>query len=316
MEFKCSKCQNSYEVTEEHAGMEFECSNCQATVSVPQDLFAKPTVNKPTVSKFNDPLSASPKDYVDFCPKCNSPLEANAIICIECGHNLKLGLNAKTVAKTKNVAKTAGKFGIAVTIATVTAIISALIWAGIAIGINMEIGYVAWGIGLAVGGSVILTTQERSFRLGLVAVLLSVFAIFLGKVIYVNYGLKDIFIKSLKSDPNALSDILFWEMTENNEFDQEFVKWVKEHENSLDDINNASEEMQEIFVSNSEKFNKKMSSLTSDDKKRLYEFGAAKAVNSIPINEKIKATCSGWDILWLILAVSSAWKMATGANES
>ena len=313
MEINCQNCGQNYEVTHEHAGMEFECSKCRAAITVPADLFAPDEIpaSKPAVTPAQDEFSSS-KPVSGTCPKCGSELKPGAILCIECGHNLKLGMNAKTVA----TAKKAGSFGIAVAIAAGTAVVSALIWAGIAIAINMEIGYVAWGIGLAVGGSVIVMTDERSARLGTVAVLLAIGSIFLGKMLYVSYGLDKAIKKEIKNDPEALADILFFDMVRKQEFDTKYLDWMEKNgENKQEAFDKAPKEIQKLIQSEDDKFERRLKSLKPDEKERLYQVGAEQWLAGISYSDRLKATCSFWDILWVLLAISSAWKMASGEQS-
>lgn len=315
MEINCDSCGQNYEVTPEHAGMEFECSKCQATITVPANLFVSDspqTTVPPATPPAKDESARNELDSAN-CPKCGSVLKPGAILCIECGHNLKLGMNAKTVA----TAKKAGSFGIAVAIAAGTAVISALIWAGIAIAINMEIGYVAWGIGLAVGGSVIVMTDERSARLGTVAVMLAIGAIFLGKILYVSYGLDKAIKKEIKNDPEALADILFFDMVRKNEFDAKYLEWLKENgENKQEALGNAPKDMQKLIQTEDDKFEARLKSLKPEEKERLYQAGAEQWLASISYSDRLKSTCSFWDILWILLAISSAWKMASGEESA
>jgi hypothetical protein len=111
-------------------------------------FFTTPTPATKQTSK------VSPAD--NKCPKCHAQVKAGSIICIQCGTNLKTGANATTLHKEPKK----GSFALATTIASITAIAAGLIWGGITIATNMEIGIIAWIIGVAVGGSLILTTPE------------------------------------------------------------------------------------------------------------------------------------------------------------
>jgi hypothetical protein len=306
MEFRCTNCDQEYEVTQEYAGREFECTKCQGIVSVPADLFTE----EPAVAS-NGPISNSEYNF-GKCPKCHVALKQSAVICIECGHNLKLGMNAKTVVK----AKKAGSFSLAVSIAAVTAIASGMIWAGIALWVGMEIGYVAWLIGLAVGGSVIVMTDERSVRLGVVAVALAIGAIMLGKVVYVSYALDDGMRKVLKSNPAILEGMITAEMIENNELDEKYLKWRETHfEITRQVLKRESKEMQQLIRQERGKIKKKLAALTPADKERFYTTQINKILGVFSYKDRLAASSSLWDLLWFFLAISTAWKMATGVRE-
>ena len=63
----------------------------------------------------------------------------------------------------------------------VAALIGGVVWAAIAIFGNLEVGWVAWGIGVAVGGAMALTTPARSRKLAVVAAMLALVGLAAGK---------------------------------------------------------------------------------------------------------------------------------------
>ena len=124
------------------------------------------------------------------CPKCGSPLQsASAVICTQCGHNLKAGMNVNTLKK----AKTAGKLGFAIGAGAGAALLSGVIWAAIAVWVKLEIGYVACLVGLITGAVVCLVTPERSARMGALAVALACVGMLCGKMLTAEYLIRDTF---------------------------------------------------------------------------------------------------------------------------
>jgi hypothetical protein len=124
------------------------------------------------------------------CPKCGSPLQsATAVICTQCGHNLKAGMNVNTLKK----AKTAGKLGFAIGAGVGAALLSGVIWAAIAVWLKLEIGYIACLIGFITGAVVCLVTPERSARIGALAVLLACVGMLCGKMLTAEYLIRDTF---------------------------------------------------------------------------------------------------------------------------
>lgn len=64
---------------------------------------------------------------------------------------------------------------------TFTGFAGAAIWAAIAYFANFEIGWLAWGIGAAVGWATVTGAQQSSKFVGVLAVVITVFALLLGK---------------------------------------------------------------------------------------------------------------------------------------
>src|SRR4051812_42868068 len=120
--FSCGECGKSYTWKPELAGKRAKCK-CGTSISIPatDPAAAKASKPKPAPSPELEPL---PEGFDDFagmgangegshdpyaglapaaapadgptCPSCQSPVDASAVICINCGHNLKTGKKLKT----------------------------------------------------------------------------------------------------------------------------------------------------------------------------------------------------------------------------
>ena len=67
----------------------------------------------------------------------------------------------------------------------IAALIGGMAWGGIAIWTGLEIGYVAWGVGLLCGVGVVMMSQgKRGMPLQMIAVVTSVLGILIGKYIF------------------------------------------------------------------------------------------------------------------------------------
>jgi hypothetical protein len=325
-----------------------------------------------------------------------------AVICTECGHNLRMGLNVNTVAK----AKKAGKFGLSIGIAAAAAIVSGLIWAGIVIATGFQIGWVAWFIGLVTGAAICLVTPERSPRVGLIAAGLAICGLLIGKMVTAEYYIgkafrpvmtqlkkmtdpdkvdkmllsgvlyeemkekgeiqdpmeklnklkpksaekpsaaylqaqKQVFKESIaaqkivqqrlktlsaadekrlrkKFGRAMLQGILYKEMLENGEVEDPFEKIKKlapkEGENFSPEykaaLSKASEEHAEVM----KKVKEKLKTLTPEEEKRLRSKMFDGSTYGISYFQKLKMVFSAWDILWFLLAISTAWGFGTGAS--
>ena len=220
----------------------------------------------------------------DACPNCGTTLQsATAIICTECGHNVKMGMNANTVKK----AKTAGKLGLAIGIGAGAALLSGGIWAGIAIYFKIEIGWIACLVGLITGAAVCMVTQERSERIGALAVALACIGLLTGKMLSAEYlvldsfkGLPKMFKKMTQfngrsgkqSQEDAFLSRLKEEMQDNGEisdpYKSEEVKKIapKIGEKPSEGYKKA---LKEASKQNMAKVKKKLATLSAEDKARL-----------------------------------------------
>ena len=221
--FSCESCGQHYEVDDDLAGKEAECTSCGADFKIPdvQETVVDPTPKpapKPAPQEIAKPPSLSlPNSFKEkikareqqaqkkdgmqaespmqgggagSCPKCGAELaSSSAVICTQCGQNLKLGMNVNTI---KN-AKVAGKLGVAIGTGAAAALLSGGIWAAIAIWTRLEIGWIACLVGGITGAAVCLVTPERSERIGLVAVLLACVGMVAGKMLTAEYFIRDTF---------------------------------------------------------------------------------------------------------------------------
>ncbi len=201
MLFTCDKCGQEMTIDSQYAGMETTCINCQADVIIPQpppeeeeapqEEYIPPKISQPLPEEEPQttppPKTTPPPSSGRFCPKCKAELSSeDAVICMSCGHNLKSGMNVKTAIALKK----SGKFGLAVIVGAVVAVVCGLIWGGIGIAVDKEFGYVAVLVGFLTGGAMrLMNPIRRSAKMGIVAVVLAVVGIMLGKVILLEYAI-------------------------------------------------------------------------------------------------------------------------------
>ena len=221
------------------------------------------------------------------CPNCGAALQsATAVICTNCGHNLKMGMNVNTLKK----AKTAGKLGLAIGAGAGAAILSGVLWAAIAVWLKLEIGWIACLVGLITGAVVCLVTPERSARMGALAVGLAVVGMLCGKMLTAEYLLRDTFksfsrmTEKLTKGNNkfgkqlqdvALMGMLTNEMRESGEISDPYknddLKKLapKKGEKPSKAYNEAWKKAGILAKRNMDKVKKKFASLSKKDKARL-----------------------------------------------
>ena len=96
---KCSKCNATCTAEDDWIGQEAECPECGATIIIEKTEPAKPGLSIRKAPQHNTEhaeraaATVFPADgKTAFCPHCGKPLSnADAVICIACGTNLKTG---------------------------------------------------------------------------------------------------------------------------------------------------------------------------------------------------------------------------------
>jgi hypothetical protein len=103
---KCG-CGKSFAVKEELAGKAVKCPACQKPVNIP--AVAAQGAGTARAAATGAGQAAGPTSLLDEvglramapgaqpCPGCGAPLAAEAVLCIECGYNVKLGRRMQTI---------------------------------------------------------------------------------------------------------------------------------------------------------------------------------------------------------------------------
>ncbi len=92
------ECGKSYKLKDETAGKKVRCPNCQAVIRVPADMgsAADTSANMPDPLPSQEPAKASRPESGIQCPSCQAPLDENAVICVQCGLDLRTGKKLTT----------------------------------------------------------------------------------------------------------------------------------------------------------------------------------------------------------------------------
>jgi transcription elongation factor Elf1 len=93
--FDCPHCSQNLEAPEDMAGDTLACPACGQDITVPVADVAVEEAPKPLrVIPAVAPVADAPG--AGACPQCKAPLAAGAVICINCGFNLKTGRKIDT----------------------------------------------------------------------------------------------------------------------------------------------------------------------------------------------------------------------------
>lgn len=297
--FSCDQCGQQMTIDSQYAGMTTNCTNCQAEVVIPAEVpevdeaaaeasFAAPEEEQPIGFKLKRETPAAggdeapwPEKPAVFCSHCGSALpDPNALHCLECGHNPHESPAA--------AGRMARKIGLVTLITAGATLLSALIWGGISAFFQYEHGFVAALIGLIVGGTIRLLTPERSARLGLIAVLLAVGGIMLGKYLGFVYFVQKSGVAQLEEamaeilspeeiPEDKIKDVLYDRMAENKELvrSSQFVReFFQKHPDADPDSPEFAAMLKEndaLVDANEARRDAKLANLSDEEKKLLRE---------------------------------------------
>src|SRR5688500_3670289 len=111
-------CGQSFAAKDELGGKTVRCPKCAQPLKIPSAATAavanappRPSVAAQSGSLFDDAgLKAAPVGG-NLCPGCAQPLQPNAVLCIKCGYNLKLGRKMQTMSSSAAAASGDGGHG-------------------------------------------------------------------------------------------------------------------------------------------------------------------------------------------------------------
>lgn len=162
IEFSCSSCQKNYRVKEELAGKTAECSACAKPMRIPVLVAAASESDLNLNGLIDDelPVEASATltpAVTTKCRECGAPVLLDAVVCVACGFDKRLGdvleteseqqMDAVEARGTSDFLKRGGAFSFG------GAMIGAALWLGLAIvaGVGVKVGYPAILIGVLAG---------------------------------------------------------------------------------------------------------------------------------------------------------------------
>jgi hypothetical protein len=134
------------------------------------------------------------------CPQCGSRMPGDALLCVSCGYNLQTGRSTRQASAkraalggaVRNLAKRAGTFALGCTLAGVAALLGAGVWCMVALKTGYEIGWIAWGLGGAVGFAMAVGYREHNTRAGVAAAGIAAIGVFGAKVLVFFFVLRAI----------------------------------------------------------------------------------------------------------------------------
>jgi len=186
------ECGKKLKVPAGAAGRKARCPACQRTFVVPHVAADEQATDEPDSALYDlaaqeqsveAPLSAAGRP----CPRCKAPMQADARLCVSCGYDTLTGhVAAAPDTHTRTplaIGRLAGTFLLGCTLSAVAALVGAAAWAIIAIKLDYQIGWVAWGIGLLAGLGMHWGFRNASRLAGIVAAGMAFSSIMVAKVI-------------------------------------------------------------------------------------------------------------------------------------
>jgi hypothetical protein len=175
-------------------------------------------------------------------------------------------------------------------------------WALIVALTDLEVGWVAWGIGGLIGFAMTRTTAQRSIQLATIAAVIAILSLLIGKVLIQQFVTRPAFGRSLRESPQAVASAAAWRLREQESFPPELQARL----DALAEADTLPDALWEEMVAAGQVH---AATLTEADRAELATAYVESVQAQVTPWQQLRWGFSLWDLLWFGLAVSTAWGM-------
>ena len=188
----------------------------------------------------------------------------------------------------------------------IAAFVGGGIWAALVFATNLEIGWVAWGIGGLVGLAMSRATVNRSRGLAVAAAALAVLGLAAGKA-FIFIGSSSAIAESITEDPTMLRGAIAWQMYDERALEPATLAAIDETETAGDTISDV------LWADMLAQAEVRYSAMSEEEREQLAEQTTQGVMQSLGVSGGIMAQITLFDLLWVFLAVSTAFRMMSPA---
>ena len=328
--FACNHCGEEIGIISSIRGQWIPCPGCHESIHVP--LYDDPQADKQVlvaeepiadISESHSFSPEAPEEVEFYCPSCGVGLNEDVQFCIGCGFNLKPDMPAR-VASLQAPAYSMGEYppekglmlGAFVT-GAIGALIAGLLWGLVAYVTKMEFGYGALGVGFLAGVGTCLGTSRRGSAVGMIAVMMAILGLIVGKVVIADWVVpsevpgdpSESAIMEVIDDDELMADAAYYDLVDKGRVDQRVQAWVENSKDGELPPKELERQFQRVGDRIGEYF------LLPLEKKKIvagnYLVFLSEEYAKLDRFTRVKAMLSFWDILWAVLAISTAYRICS-----
>lgn len=319
---KCPKCQRVFEIVAPPAMV--TADPAPSEIGLLDDLASQEGAAE--AISVAPPAAASKK-----CPQCGAHV-GDAVMCVMCGHNTATGKSVSPAkARTeRGVVKAASSFMLGAALSAGFAAVGGVVWFLVVWYLNLEVGYVAWGIGLLAGLGMHLGYRDANTKAGVVAASMSLASIILAKAAIFGFVMYAV-ISGDTNDPELRKTFVTAAIAE-EVLDERGIESESERENQWDSAwSEAEQRVNSMSPADIEAKHKEVLAAAETADSPGEEGGEADAEDESSLAEadespSVEEASAGlaafavyffqtqfglFDLLWVFLAVSSAFRLGS-----
>ena len=182
------------------------------------------------------------------------------------------------------------------------ALIGGAVWALIVAVTDMEVGYVAWGVGWLVGLSMVRFTTRRGRAFSALAATFAAIGLIFGKVLILQFVSGPAFDSYLRADSTGMASAATWELRREHKFPaglQSRIDALGENDTLPDAL------WDEMFATGKAEVARR----SPEQQAALAQSYVTGVKRRLGFWRRLSWHLSPWDLLWFGLAISTGWSM-------
>lgn len=211
--------------------------------------------------------------------------------------------------RTVSHARQRGVVGLELLAGGAAAVVSGLVWAVIGYYLQVEIGWLAIGVGVLVGVAVAAAAKQPSPALGVSASALAVGGIVLGKLLAISWSVS--YYAQNDYGDEFLLDAAVYRIVQNGETSDAFAEWMVDTDAEYPPASVEAEAQRHYQAAQQH-----LRGATEEERKELVLAYADVLFGNVSYVQRLVDDFHPLDLLWYGLAIYSAWKIASGANNA
>ncbi len=190
----------------------------------------------------------------------------------------------------------------AVIAGAVAAVVGGAVWAAIVKFANLEVGWVAWGVGLLVGVAMAAVTPQRGRAMAMLAALLAAGGLVAGKTMIIKFATEPALAEEIAADEEWLAEAAAHELYAIDALPED----VRARYDALADDDTIPDALWADMLAAGAAH---LEAAEPEDRDSIAEGYASYLLSGIDFMTLLQMQMSLWDLLWFGLAISTAWKI-------
>jgi hypothetical protein len=191
----------------------------------------------------------------------------------------------------------------------VAAFLGGGLWAVIVMVTHFEVGWVAWGVGALVGVAMSRATPARGRHVATLGALMAGLGLLTGKLLIITLAARPGMASEILKDPDLMTRAALYDLQASASLDDGIQA-------QLDALTPADTVSDALWVSMQTAGADRLEGASTPERERMADQYAGMILSSIGTTGMLRAQLTAWDLLWFFLALTTAWRMLSGAEPA